>query len=1011
MAKNVMKSLIGLLAVFALPCMTRAQTLNVTTTRVTSSPSYDTTPTLGSDSGGSFVVYTSRDYLDTNRFDQGDIWYQRFDVAGLPDGAAVQVTNDLTDDQLNDVSGNYIVYTVYENTFSTSGEIVVYDIVTGDRYSVGNALIIREPKIHGETVVWVEGTHDATLIKRYEIGWIGTTQVGVTIGGPLPPASEVEIGDRFVVWAERDASNNYDIAAYDLETAAVIPVAALAAMDERSPVTSGGWVVWREFDRASGSSAIRALNIDEHSPDHGNSYALTLHGDGADDRNPSIDGGLIGYETNRSGDYDVHVFSLFSVRSYLVASGGGDQYLSDTFGDFMAYVDIDPARGDEDIYLARLDFVPPDPCAARGGDTDADGICDAEDNCPSVANSDQADSNGNGMGDACDDGTGVPSTRLPQAQPSGLAYDGNVLYSADAAGFRTIYMLNPVTGIVQGSFAPPGPNPRDLAYDGGGHLFVSDVGDPVTGLGVVYEIDTGGLTLNSFDVPFRAGGLAFDGTNLYIADFDSTEILVTDRSGVEARRFTSPVRPAGLTYDAAKGHLVAISQLDRQISKITTDGRLLCSFEGPREPGVQGLGGVVLAGSALHVAEVTDPDPFNPPEVPGTLFAIAQPNCAPVADAGPDPAAVRPGEVTILDGSGSYDPDGDGLGAFIWSVVSAPAGSAAVPSDPAAILPSMTPDYLGEYVLELVVTDVLGLASAPDTVIVSTYNTRPVADAGLDQAVVELNTVVGLDGSQSFDDDGDSMTFSWSLDALPTGSGAFLLNPGSPYPTFLADTHGDYIARLVVTDSWGSVSDPDLVTVSFGNVQPVADAGETQVVIAGDAVFLDGSGSFDQNLDPLTYAWVLTSLPAGSAAAPSDPASRTPTFLADLAGTYVVQLIVSDGHLASDPDSTTVTVISSADAATAALIEAIARLNAAAPGDFKNRNHQRTLGTKIGVVIGDIQDGEIAEALEKLVSDVLKKVNGCAEEGEPDKNDWITACTAQLPVYEEVMEAIALLGG
>jgi hypothetical protein len=35
-------------------------------------------------------------------------------------------------------------------------------------------------------------------------------------------------------------------------------------------------------------------------------------------------------------------------------------------------------------------------------DTDGDGIIDGEDNCPTVYNPDQADSNGNGVGDACD---------------------------------------------------------------------------------------------------------------------------------------------------------------------------------------------------------------------------------------------------------------------------------------------------------------------------------------------------------------------------------------------------------------------------------------------------------------------------------------------------------------------------------------------------------------------------------------------------------------------------------
>jgi hypothetical protein len=38
----------------------------------------------------------------------------------------------------------------------------------------------------------------------------------------------------------------------------------------------------------------------------------------------------------------------------------------------------------------------------RGGDADGDGVPDAEDNCPLVANADQADADGDGSGDACD---------------------------------------------------------------------------------------------------------------------------------------------------------------------------------------------------------------------------------------------------------------------------------------------------------------------------------------------------------------------------------------------------------------------------------------------------------------------------------------------------------------------------------------------------------------------------------------------------------------------------------
>lgn len=49
-------------------------------------------------------------------------------------------------------------------------------------------------------------------------------------------------------------------------------------------------------------------------------------------------------------------------------------------------------------------------------DSDGDGYCDAIDNCPNVANPDQADTNGNGIGDVCEpDITLIPDTNFEQA--------------------------------------------------------------------------------------------------------------------------------------------------------------------------------------------------------------------------------------------------------------------------------------------------------------------------------------------------------------------------------------------------------------------------------------------------------------------------------------------------------------------------------------------------------------------------------------------------------------------
>lgn len=78
-------------------------------------------------------------------------------------------------------------------------------------------------------------------------------------------------------------------------------------------------------------------------------------------------------------------------------------------------------------------------------------------------------------------------------------------------------------------------------------------------------------------------------------------------------------------------------------------------------------------------------------------------NTRPVAVVAPVPGAFR-GDTVIMDGTGSYDADGDSLG-FAWTLVSAPAGSAAQLSPADGVSPAFVADRTGEYVVSLVVSD------------------------------------------------------------------------------------------------------------------------------------------------------------------------------------------------------------------------------------------------------------------------------------------------------------------
>lgn len=92
------------------------------------------------------------------------------------------------------------------------------------------------------------------------------------------------------------------------------------------------------------------------------------------------------------------------------------------------------------------------------------------------------------------------------------------------------------------------------------------------------------------------------------------------------------------------------------------------------------------------------------------------------------------------------------------------------------------------------------------------------------------------------------------------------------------------------------------------NLPPVAICGDNQLKIITETVELDGSGSSDSDGDLITYEWSIVSSPPGSTAELSSTTAVNPTYEADMAGTYVVELIVNDGTEDSDPCSVTITV-------------------------------------------------------------------------------------------------------
>jgi hypothetical protein len=118
--------------------------------------------------------------------------------------------------------------------------------------------------------------------------------------------------------------------------------------------------------------------------------------------------------------------------------------------------------------------------------------------------------------------------------------------------------------------------------------------------------------------------------------------------------------------------------------------------------------------------------------------------------------------------------------------------------------------------------------------------------------------------------------------------------------------------RIVIGSNQAQTSFDDITldaTAVTTNAPPTAVAGANQSVRLGTPVQLDGSGSFDDNTatEQLEYAWSFESLPPGSAASLSNSGTSTPSFVPDLPGSYVIQLVVTDqGGLSSAPSQVSV---------------------------------------------------------------------------------------------------------
>lgn len=283
-------------------------------------------------------------------------------------------------------------------------------------------------------------------------------------------------------------------------------------------------------------------------------------------------------------------------------------------------------------------------------------------------------------------------------------------------------------------------------------------------------------------------------------------------------------------------------------------------------------------------------------------------NTPPNADAGPD-LHIAANSYGFLSANRSTDSDGDFL-TYRWVVLSSVCGATSVLPK---LDPVPNPDFGpgGEcfilWHVELFVND--GNSESISTQVVSSQWLEPPLPLGPYETILPAFATVDppsaprtvtLDGKLTQASDPLDGAY-WTLREAPAGSTA-KLNSNGMTATIAPDSNGLYIAQFQ-TDSQGFRNYPAAVSFLTTGGLPVANPGSTQFGLwtAPTPHTLNGSASWDPDGRALTYQWSLLSKPLGSNAALSSATDVSPTFTADVDGTYIFQLVVNDGVADSAP--------------------------------------------------------------------------------------------------------------
>ena len=183
----------------------------------------------------------------------------------------------------------------------------------------------------------------------------GTPVQTTVIGGPVPSASQVNVGDRFIVW-DQFVSGQYDLAAYDTQLGQSFTIANNSTVNEQAASSEGNYIA---FEVASTTTTGIELFDADATDDMG--VFSTVANNGANNLRPNISGDWISYESDVLGNSQIFVYNIMLGETFQVTNNDFNEHLNDLYcydptSCLVTYVDN--RNGNDGVFDTSFTLIP-----------------------------------------------------------------------------------------------------------------------------------------------------------------------------------------------------------------------------------------------------------------------------------------------------------------------------------------------------------------------------------------------------------------------------------------------------------------------------------------------------------------------------------------------------------------------------------------------------------------------------------------------------------------------------